>query len=47
MRALLAVLLLAPALAAAAFGFADVDRRAAELAKKPYEAPKAELPQQL
>lgn len=46
MRALLAALFLLPGLAAA-FGFEDVDRRAAELAKKPYEAPKADLPQQL
>jgi glucans biosynthesis protein len=44
MRAVLAALLAAPALAAAAFGFEDVSRRAAEMAKKPWEPPRAELP---
>ena len=39
----LAIAALAPALAAA-FGFEDVDQRAAALAKKAYEAPKVDLP---
>ena len=39
----MAMAALAPALAAA-FGFEDVDRRAGDLAKKAYEAPKIDLP---
>lgn len=42
-RIALAAFLLVPALAAA-FAFEDVDRRAAELARKAYEAPKNDLP---
>lgn len=45
-RSLLAALLLLPALAAG-FGFEDVDRRAAALAARAYQAPKADLPQAL
>ncbi|APV50028.1 glucan biosynthesis protein G [Betaproteobacteria bacterium GR16-43] len=49
MRALhrLLVAALALPIAAFAFDFADVDKRAAELAKKPYEAPKNDLPSSL
>ena len=43
LRALLAAALVLPA-TAAAFGFEDVDRRAAEAAKRPYEAPRPNLP---
>ena len=40
----LAALLLVPGAAAAAFSFDDVDRRAVELSKKPFEPAKRELP---